>query len=93
MTRIVTSQTPLSAPDHTTQSSPQEESRGPRKQERGRGDVRRFGEATVHYDCDRGDAWIFSYVVQAIDFGPALGFATKQYGVPRTFGFDFKIKY
>ena len=33
------------------------------------------------------------YVVQAIDFGPSLGFATKQYGVPRTFGFDIKIKY
>ncbi len=33
------------------------------------------------------------YVVQAIDFGPSLGFATKQYGEPRTFGFDIKVKY
>lgn len=33
------------------------------------------------------------YVVQAIDFGPSLGLATKQYGEPRTFGFDVKVKY
>jgi len=33
------------------------------------------------------------YVVQAIDFGPAVGFAVKQYGAPRTFGFDVKVKY
>ncbi|MDB5396921.1 MAG: ligand-gated channel protein [Rhodospirillales bacterium] len=33
------------------------------------------------------------YIVQSIDFGPSLGFATKQYGVPRTFGFDIKVKY
>jgi iron complex outermembrane receptor protein len=33
------------------------------------------------------------YVVQAIDFGPSLGFAVKQYGEPRTFGFDIKVKY
>jgi iron complex outermembrane receptor protein len=33
------------------------------------------------------------YVVQAIDFGSSLGFAVKQYGEPRTFGFDIKLKY
>ncbi len=33
------------------------------------------------------------YVIQAVDFGPALGFATKTYGEPRTFGFDVKVKY
>jgi iron complex outermembrane receptor protein len=33
------------------------------------------------------------YVVQAIDFGPSVGFAVKQYGAPRTFGFDIKVKY
>jgi iron complex outermembrane receptor protein len=33
------------------------------------------------------------YIVQAIDFGPSIGFATKQYGIPRTFGFDLKVKY
>ena len=34
-----------------------------------------------------------NYVIQGVDFGPSLGFATKTYGVPRTVGFDIKVKY
>jgi iron complex outermembrane receptor protein len=33
------------------------------------------------------------YVAQGVDYGPALGFATKTYGVPRTVGFDIKVSY
>ncbi len=33
------------------------------------------------------------YVAQGVDYGPALGFATKTYGIPRTVGFDLKVSY
>jgi iron complex outermembrane receptor protein len=33
------------------------------------------------------------YVIQGVDFGPALGFATKTYGTPRSVGFDVKVTY
>jgi iron complex outermembrane receptor protein len=33
------------------------------------------------------------YVVQGVDYGPALGFATKTYGIPRSIGIDLKISY
>jgi len=33
------------------------------------------------------------YLIQGVDFGPALGFATKTYGMPRRFGFDVKVRY
>ena len=34
-----------------------------------------------------------TYVAQGVDYGPALGFATKTYGVPRTLGIDIKVTY
>lgn len=33
------------------------------------------------------------YVAQGVDYGPALGFATKTYAIPRTIGIDLKITY
>jgi iron complex outermembrane recepter protein len=33
------------------------------------------------------------YLIQGVDFGPALGFATKTYGIPRRFGFDVRVRY
>ncbi len=51
------------------------------------------GKATMEASVFGDNLLNDHYVVQAIDFGPSLGFATKQYGVPRTFGFDIKVKY
>jgi len=51
------------------------------------------GKATMEASVFGDNLLNDHYVVQAIDFGPSLGFATKQYGEPRTFGFDLKVKY
>jgi iron complex outermembrane receptor protein len=33
------------------------------------------------------------YLIQGVDFGPALGFATKTFGLPRRFGVDVRVSY
>ena len=51
------------------------------------------GKATMEASLWGENLLNSQYLIQAVDFGPALGFATKTYGMPRTFGFDLKLKY
>jgi iron complex outermembrane recepter protein len=51
------------------------------------------GKATMEASLWGENLLNSQYLIQGVDFGPSLGFATKAYGMPRTIGFDLKLKY